>query len=549
MIHNRHRGWRNVVQVVAAGCLITFAARAQPDPLSSYHQALEIVKESLDAHGGVTAIQAAGGFELTMAGTFDLTTRLQGRSPTQPEPTPITERVVYDADLNRVAYDLNWYNYFSSNQGLREVYDENGRVLFIDKLNRNGGWLPQESVADSRERLTRHLPQALLADAMAQRKSLQYQGRHRIAGNQVDTISYSTAAGDLLTIAIRSDDRLVDSVATIIEMPLLGDTQMRWRWSGYGTTEESMRVPARLDVTLGEKLLKQVAVTLELGSNEKAFEPPAGISIEPPPERLTTLSEFVPYGERPPQVEEIVPKVFVVNGLRPGFGVLFVEFNDFVLAVDAPTGWYEMNQLPPVNWSHGDSMAALAKKLQLAIEQTVPGKPLRYVVLTHHHSDHIGGLRGFANSDVTFVAGEAAAALAKEALTATSTITADHWNAANHSAGFDVVRGERVIADDSMEVRLIELADGNPKADNFLMVYLPKQKLIYATAFIYPLPKEFFPPRESIPLSRYFVEWLDNSGLDIDLIYNLHGMGRVEQWQLDAIRNLVVSDDESGIPD
>ena len=508
------------------------------DVVSSYHRALEVVERSMGAHGGLDSVHSAGGFEMILKGTFDLTTRLQGRSPFRPEPTPIVERIVYDVNANRVAYDVNWYNYFSSNQDLREVYDSSGTVLYIDKLNRSGGWLPRETVPDSRERVIRLMPNMLLADALAQRRTLQYTGREQRDSGQVDVISYTTSAGDLMTVAVGTEDHLLRTAAAVIEMPLIGDTQMTWRWSRYEPLRRTMQVPRHLVVTLGEEVLKDVAVSVELGIDDQAFGPPADLIVEDPPEHIAPLSEFVPYGQRPSQVEEIVPHVYMINGLRPGFRVLFVEFSDFVLAVDAPTGWYEMNQVPPMNWSYGDSTAALVKKYQRAINETVPGKPIRFVVLTHHHSDHIGGLRAFAEAGVTFLAGEAAASVAEDALRARSTITTDDWSDVTDAASIEVVHGEKVIADESIEVRLIELPEGNPKADNYLMVYLPRQKLLYATAFIYPIPEAVFPPRESIPLSKYFIEWLDNSGLEVDHIYNLHGMGRVENWQLEAIRSL-----------
>lgn len=531
--------WRIAIHVVGAICIYSANAQAQSGPVTSYHRALDIVVRSLEAHGGLDSIASAGGYEMTLQGTFDLTTRLQGRSPFRPEPTPIAERVIYDIGANRVAYDVNWYNYYTSNQDLREVYDGSGRVLFVDKRNRNGGWLPRQTVTDSRERLTRFLPHMVLADALAQRKSLRYVGLDRSAGQDVDVVSYTTTAGDTLAISIGTKNHLVDSLATVIEMPLIGDTSMSWRWSDYEVLIEHLWIPRRLEVKLGEKILKEATISVRLGIDKTAFEPPAGMNIDSAPEHIAPLSEFVPYGQRPPQVEEIVPNVFLVNGLRPGFRVLFVEFEDFVLAVDAPTGWYEMNQIPPMNWSYGDSIAALARKYQRAIDETVPGKPVRYLVLTHHHSDHIGALRAFVEAGATIMAGEAAASVAQGAMDVRATVTADDWREAT-VVNIDVVRGEKVIADGSMEVRLIELPNGNPKADNYLMVYLPQQKLLYATAFIYPLPEAVFPSKESIPLSKYFVEWLDNSGLEVEHIYNLHGMGRVEQWQLETIRNLSV---------
>ncbi|MEO1204366.1 MAG: MBL fold metallo-hydrolase, partial [Pseudomonadota bacterium] len=508
-----------------------------------YHRALDLVERSLTAHGGVEPIETAGGFRLCQEGSFDLATRLQGRSSLRPEPTPIAECTSYDAKAGRVGYDINWFNYYSSNQDLREVYDAVGRVLFIDKRNRNGGWLPIATVADSRERLLRMLPNMLLADALEQRTTLRWAGERRVDGRPLDIISYTTSAGDTLSIAIDRQTLLVSSVTTLFEMPLLGDTEIEWRWSDFTRSDEGLTVPGHLVVSLGGTVMKDVRLSTVLGADATDFEAPEGVTVEEPPDAIPPLSEFVPYGERPPIVETLAPQVHMVTSLRPGFGLLFVEFEKFVLAVDAPTGWYEMNQLPPMNWSHGDSIAALGKKYLRAIRQTVPGKPVRYVALTHHHSDHIGGLRAFTEAGATLLAGETAARMARLAVESPATLSGDDWDDADPgSVDIDVVRGERVIADASMEVRLIELPDGNPKADNYLMVYLPKQKLLYATAFIYPVPEAVFPPKESIPLSRYFVDWLDNSGLEIERVYNLHAMRRVEEWQLEKVRGLAGSD-------
>lgn len=528
-----------VILTVGLALSLATAVEAQTDSLNSYHKALALVERSLDAHGGLAMIESAGGFELCLDGTFDLTTRLQGRSPFRSEPTAINECIAYDAKGKRVSYDINWFNYHASNQDLREVHDNHGRVLFVDKLNRNGGWLPVGIVADHRERFTRVLPNMLLAEALQRRGSLRFSGHDRIDGRRVNTVSYTTIAGDTLSLFIDSKTQLLSSASALLEMPLLGDSGLQWQWSDYSASDEGFVTPHRFVARLAGKVMKDVTVTTSLGVNAGVFGPPDGIDISGPPESAAALSDFVPYGQRPPQVETLAPRVHMVTDLRPGFGLLFVEFNDYILAVDAPSGWYEMNQIPPMNWSYGDSIAALGKKYLRAIKQTVPDKPVRYVVLTHHHSDHIGGLRAFVAEGTTVLAGEGAAHMAKGAVDARASLSSDEW----HDEGgvaleIEVISGERVIADESMEVQLIELPAGNPKADNYLMVYLPKQKLLYTTAFIYPIPKSVFPPRESVALSSYFVEWLDSSGLEVETIYNVHGMRRVEEWQLGAIRSL-----------
>ena len=62
---------------------------------------------------------------------------------------------------------------------------------------------------------------------------------------------------------------------------------------------------------------------------------------------------------------------------------LFVVFKDHVVVVEAPLG-------------EERSLAVLAK-----VAETAPGKPVRYVVPTHYHSDHTGGLRTYIAKGVT----------------------------------------------------------------------------------------------------------------------------------------------------
>jgi hypothetical protein len=47
-----------------------------------------------------------------------------------------------------------------------------------------------------------------------------------------------------------------------------------------------------------------------------------------------------------------------------------------------------------------------------------------------------------------------------------------------------------------------------------------------------------FPEESRIPIMRFFVDWLDRSGLEPEKIYSIHGRARVPDEQLDAIRNL-----------
>jgi glyoxylase-like metal-dependent hydrolase (beta-lactamase superfamily II) len=60
-------------------------------------------------------------------------------------------------------------------------------------------------------------------------------------------------------------------------------------------------------------------------------------------------------------------------------------FSDYVVVVEAP-----LNDL-------------LSQRTIAAIKKTTPGKPIRYLVVTHAHHDHIGDVRGFVAEGATIV--------------------------------------------------------------------------------------------------------------------------------------------------
>lgn len=491
-----------------------------------------IVERALQAHGGIEAPAIA----LSLAGTFDLGTRLQGRTLAS-EPTPIRERITVDFAGDRLAYELRWHNYSYSVQDLRELYDAQGRVLFLDLRNRNGGWMPGALVPDAAARYRRYVPQALLGEALKTEK-LAHRGTIGPAGTQVHSVAFDTVAGESITLYIDTDTHLLRGASAMIDMPLLGDTELMWTWHEHERRGDLV-LPRGLQVWLGDKLLKDVLIAWDREPGTNAFAIPHDIAVGPAPEPQRIADSFVPPSQRPPQVEPIGDGVWLVRSLRPGFHMMFVEFDDFVVAVDAPTGWYEMQQIPPMNWSHGDTSSALSEKYLRAIEQAVPGKPVRHVVLTHHHSDHIGGVRAFLAAGATVIATGPAAALALRAARSTFSIGLDRWSGREHERPvFELVTGTHEIRDANTRLRLIELPPGNPKADGFLVVHLPDHDIVYTTGFIYPVPENGFPPVESIDLAAWFVGWLDDTGLDAAQHYNVHGLGKVEPWHMERLREL-----------
>jgi glyoxylase-like metal-dependent hydrolase (beta-lactamase superfamily II) len=81
---------------------------------------------------------------------------------------------------------------------------------------------------------------------------------------------------------------------------------------------------------------------------------------------------------------ELGPNVQMVQG--GGANNLIVNMKDGILVVDAPT-------------DEGQSKWVID-----AAKAKYPGKPIKTLVLTHHHMDHTGGMRAFAAEGATVIA-------------------------------------------------------------------------------------------------------------------------------------------------
>jgi glyoxylase-like metal-dependent hydrolase (beta-lactamase superfamily II) len=147
---------------------------------------------------------------------------------------------------------------------------------------------------------------------------------------------------------------------------------------------------------------------------------------------------------------------------------------DHVILVEAPL-------------NEARSLAVMAK-----VKELFPTKPIKYVVNTHHHFDHSGGLRTLVDAGAIVVTHQIDKPFYEKAWTAPHTISPDKLSQSKKPATFLTFMDKYVLTDGMRSVQVLRIAD-NPHADGFAMVYLPAEKLLieadaYTPAALTPPP-------------------------------------------------------------
>lgn len=148
---------------------------------------------------------------------------------------------------------------------------------------------------------------------------------------------------------------------------------------------------------------------------------------------------------------------------------------------------------------------ALTDRFNALKENTGIDKPLRYQIVTHHHSDHVGGIPEAAALGATFVT------VAEDVPTLQATLEAPLGE-----DRYMLVEGRTSLADGKVEIYDITTAH----ADHYLLVYLPEINRVFSADHFGTALEEGLPPaNRNMTTFRTAVEALN---LDIDGFIDAH---------------------------
>jgi hypothetical protein len=122
-----------------------------------------------------------------------------------------------------------------------------------------------------------------------------------------------------------------------------------------------------------------------------------------------------------------------------------------------------------------------------AAKAKYPGKPIKYLVLTHHHNDHAGGMRTYAHEGATIIVPSQTKAFFEAAISAPRTLAPDALQKQRREAKVIDVKDSMTLKDDTTEIRLHNII--NPHADGFLIGHVVRENIVWITDLVSPRPQ------------------------------------------------------------
>jgi glyoxylase-like metal-dependent hydrolase (beta-lactamase superfamily II) len=186
-----------------------------------------------------------------------------------------------------------------------------------------------------------------------------------------------------------------------------------------------------------------------------------------------------------------------------------VNFKDYIAVIEAP-----------LNEERSMAVIAEAKKL-------VPNKPIKYVISTHHHFDHSGGLRTYVAEGATVVTHDSNRGYFEKTFQAPATLAPDALAKIPKSATIqDVTDKDKFELTDGKQTIDVYSTAGDTHTDEMLVVYLPASKIL-VEADSYSPQDPNAKPTPVPPNATNLYNNIQRLKLNVATIAPIHGRGAV----------------------
>ena len=118
-------------------------------------------------------------------------------------------------------------------------------------------------------------------------------------------------------------------------------------------------------------------------------------------------------------------------------------------------------------------------------KKLIPNKPIRYVMNTHPHADHTGGLPALVAEGATIITQKNNEAFLEKALNTPRTLLNDTLAKNPKKAKIEAVAEKKVYSDGTRTVEMYHVSPV-PHSNGLMIAYIPKEKVLFQGDFSLP---------------------------------------------------------------
>jgi glyoxylase-like metal-dependent hydrolase (beta-lactamase superfamily II) len=455
-------------------------ALSQP---ASAQQVQKLVSDAVQALGGADALRNLKSVSITGEAKYwePGQSKVAGKDPKHVEDVKFTAVRDLAGGRARTQWDRD-HKY--PDPALMIKYTEtvlpNGGFVTDDK-GANTAMASMRMAAAQRE-LNRASP-TLLLKAMENPKDVRSIGNQRIGGQSYRAVSFNDGSVSY-TILFDARTKLPAAIRTLDDDSVQGDQPydaVLSDWKAVGGVQVAHALSYRIGgVEVGKVTYSQVAANPTIAGDAFAVPDAVRSALKAPATSnvpyqwiirrlymsryMDTEQPYVPAGVSVKLVE-LAPNVQHAQGASGNN--LIVAMKDHLVVFDAPYG------------------EALSRTVIDLAKAKYPGKPIKYLVQTHHHMDHSGGLRAYVAEGATILVAAPTRAYFDRALRNPRTVANDTQQKARKPVRITEVKDQTTLKDDAgNEIRIHNIK--NPHAEGYLLGHVVKDNIVFVTDLISP---------------------------------------------------------------
>jgi len=331
--------------------------------------------------------------------------------------------------------------------------------------------------------------------------------RRRVDGKNYTVVTWSPTikapSGKAYTInGYVNDSNVVERVETWVGENIMGDMHILATYTGWKDYGGAM-APSKIVQTRGGLPFFEVDVTAatvnppDVATLVPAPAPPAGRGGPGGP-----AGGGGGRGGAPPALtvtnEKLGDGLYRLTTGPGSYDSLLVEFRDYVMMLEA-------------GQSEARALAYVAETKKM-----FPNKPIRYVMNTHPHSDHTGGLPVLVAEGATIITHRNNEAFFEKALNTPRTLLDDTLAKNPKKAKVEAVAAKKAYSDGTRTVEMHHIYPA-PHSNGLMIAYIPKEKIVFQGDFSLPAPGQ--PGNDHV---KALVPALEKLNLDFDRYINVH---------------------------